>query len=54
MPDAPRLIAILGSVTPPVGILTYISCSIGGITISQAIRARSETSRPKNQNSSPK
>ncbi len=29
---------VIGSVTPPVGILTYISCSIGGITISQAIR----------------
>ena len=29
---------VSGSVTPPVGILTYISCSIGGITISQAIR----------------
>ena len=29
---------VIGSVTPPVGILTYISCSIAGITISQAIR----------------
>ncbi|MEM8728322.1 MAG: TRAP transporter large permease [Pseudomonadota bacterium] len=29
---------VIGSVTPPVGILTYISCSIGGITISQAMR----------------
>lgn len=29
---------VIGSVTPPAGILTYISCSIGGITISQAIR----------------
>ena len=29
---------VIGSVTPPVGILTYISCSIGGISISQAIR----------------
>lgn len=29
---------VIGSVTPPVGILTYISCSIGGITISQAIK----------------
>jgi C4-dicarboxylate transporter DctM subunit len=29
---------VIGSVTPPVGILTYISCSIGGITISQALR----------------
>lgn len=29
---------VIGSVTPPVGILTYISCSIAKITISQAIR----------------
>lgn len=29
---------VIGSVTPPVGILTFISCSIGGITISQAMR----------------
>lgn len=29
---------VIGSVTPPVGILTYISCSIAGITLSQAIR----------------
>jgi tripartite ATP-independent transporter DctM subunit len=32
------LSVVIGSVTPPVGILTYISCSIGGITISQAMR----------------
>lgn len=30
---------VIGSVTPPVGILTYISCSIAGLTISQAFRA---------------
>ena len=30
---------VIGSVTPPVGILTYICCSIAGITISQALRA---------------
>lgn len=30
---------VIGSVTPPVGILTYISCSIAGISLSQAIRA---------------
>jgi tripartite ATP-independent transporter DctM subunit len=30
---------VIGSVTPPVGILTYICCSIAGITISQAFRA---------------
>lgn len=29
---------VIGSVTPPVGILTYICCSIAGITISQAFR----------------
>jgi TRAP-type C4-dicarboxylate transport system permease large subunit len=29
---------VIGFVTPPIGILTYISCSIVGITISQAIR----------------
>lgn len=29
---------VIGSVTPPVGILTYICCAIAGITISQAIR----------------
>lgn len=29
---------VIGSVTPPVGILTYICCSIAGISISQAIR----------------
>ncbi len=29
---------VIGSVTPPVGILTYISCSIAGLTISQAFR----------------
>ena len=29
---------VIGSVTPPVGILTYICCSIAGITISQALR----------------
>ena len=29
---------VIGSVTPPVGILTYISCSIAGITISQAFQ----------------
>ena len=29
---------VIGSVTPPVGILTYISCSIAGITISEAFR----------------
>ena len=30
---------VIGSVTPPVGILTYICCSIAGLTISQAFRA---------------
>ena len=30
---------VIGSVTPPVGILTYISCSIAGLTISQAFGA---------------
>ena len=30
---------VIGSVTPPVGILTYICCSIAGITISQALKA---------------
>ncbi len=29
---------VIGSVTPPVGILTYICCSIAGLTISQAFR----------------
>ena len=29
---------VIGSVTPPVGILTYICCAIAGITISQAFR----------------
>jgi len=29
---------VIGSVTPPVGILTYICCSIAGISISQAFR----------------
>lgn len=29
---------VIGSVTPPVGILTFICCSIAGITISQAFR----------------
>lgn len=29
---------VIGSVTPPVGILTYICCSIAGITISRAFR----------------
>lgn len=29
---------VIGSVTPPIGILTYICCSIAGISISQAIR----------------
>jgi len=29
---------VIGSVTPPVGILTYISCSIAGLTISQAFK----------------
>jgi C4-dicarboxylate transporter DctM subunit len=29
---------VIGSVTPPVGILTYICCSIAGITISQAFK----------------
>ena len=27
---------VIGSVTPPVGILTYICCAIAGLTISQA------------------
>lgn len=30
---------VIGSVTPPVGILTYICCSIAGISISQALGA---------------
>ncbi len=30
---------VIGSVTPPVGILTYICCAIAGLTISQAFRA---------------
>lgn len=30
---------VIGSVTPPVGILTYICCSIAGLTISQAFNA---------------
>ena len=30
---------VIGSVTPPVGILTYICCSIAGLTISQAFHA---------------
>jgi C4-dicarboxylate transporter DctM subunit len=29
---------VIGSVTPPVGILTYICCAIAGISISQAFR----------------
>ena len=29
---------VIGSVTPPVGILTYICCAIAGLTISQAFR----------------
>ncbi|MDF2183981.1 TRAP transporter large permease [Grimontia hollisae] len=29
---------VIGSVTPPVGILTYICCSIAGLTISQAFK----------------
>lgn len=29
---------VIGSVTPPVGILTYICCAIAGITISQAFK----------------
>ena len=32
------LAVVIGSVTPPVGILTFICCSIAGITISQALR----------------
>jgi len=34
---------VIGSVTPPVGILNYICCSIAGLTISQAFRGSSRS-----------
>lgn len=38
---------VIGAVTPPVGILTYICCSIAGITISQALRVPDAAKRCK-------